>query len=91
MWLPDRGSGERQVVQSRSLTSRLTPHLILKLALLSKIGDFEAEGQYQGFIDQALIDSSVTSNLRLAHRVEVLMRWNDERGKHHREKLPSAR
>lgn len=65
-----------------------TPHLILKMVVPSKIGDFETEGnRYQGMIYMALIDASVTSNLQHAHRVEIAMRWKDERSKHHREKL----
>ncbi|MCI0371242.1 MAG: hypothetical protein L0214_07635 [candidate division NC10 bacterium] len=64
-----------------------SPHLIVKTVVPSKIGDFEAEGKYQGLIFNALIDSSVTSELRKAKRVEVLIRWKDARGKAQREKL----
>ena len=64
-----------------------SPHLIVKTVVPSTIGDFEAEGKYQGLIFNALIDASVTSKLQFAKRVEVLIRWKDARGKAQREKL----
>jgi hypothetical protein len=66
-----------------------TPHMVLKTVVPSKIGDFERAGKYQGHIFNALIDASVTSKLHQPNvtRVEVMMRWQDERGKAYREKL----
>lgn len=67
---------------------KTSPKTIYKTVVPTRIGYFETpDHQYQGRIDWALIESSITSELRRTKMVDITMRWKDGRGKHSREKL----
>jgi len=76
---------QRKVLRS---IEKETAHRIIKLVVPSKLGFFEEEGgTRQGLIEDALLHSSITRDLHKARKVEVMMRWEDQRGKVTRRKL----
>jgi hypothetical protein len=65
-----------------------SPHRVVKLVVPSKLGFFEQEGgSRQGLVEDALLHSSITRDLHKSKRVEVMMRWEDRRGKATRKKI----